>query len=175
MMINRKNINPSGFVLLGLFFLAACAGSVNASASTSTPTSQSLGNIATPISSQATPTVPGSGSPGEPGQVTLADNGLTIPLTVGQSFLLNLGPEYNWTVTVDDPAILSREVNVLVIRGAQGIYKANAPGETGLTADGDPACLQDSPPCLAPSKVFTLKVMVSPASPDQTTLPTPGK
>lgn len=178
--MKQNNIYRSGLVLLGLFFLTACAGRVNASSSTPTPTSNNLGNTATPILTLVTPTVVGtgagaSGGSGEPGQVTLADNGQTLHLTVGHSFLLNLGAKYNWTVTVDDQTILSREVNILVIRGAQSIYKALVPGETGLTANGDPACLQDSPPCLAPSQFFSIKVIVSQASPDQTDLPTPGK
>jgi nitrous oxidase accessory protein len=57
--------------------------------------------------------------------ITLADNGKTITLQGNESFLLKLGEDYDWNVTVDNQTVLSRVPNVLVIRGAQGIYKAH--------------------------------------------------
>lgn len=92
--------------------------------------------------------------------VTLADDGQTITLQPGQRFLLDLGADYNWTVTVDDPAIVSRVVNVLTIRGSQGLYEAHQPGRTTLSATGDPICRQAQPPCGAPSRLFRLQVVV---------------
>ena len=104
---------------------------------------------------------PGS-VPGEAGSktVTLDQNGQTINLAVGQSFLLKLGEQYDWTVTVADPAVISREVNVTVIRGAQGIYLAHERGRTTLSASGDPLCAQDTPPCKMPSILFKVEVVV---------------
>jgi photosystem II stability/assembly factor-like uncharacterized protein len=92
--------------------------------------------------------------------VTLADDGQTTTLQVGGRFLLDLGAEYNWTVTVDDPAVVSRVVNVLTIRGSQGLYEARQPGRTTLNATGDPICRQAQPPCGAPSRLFRLQVVV---------------
>lgn len=94
--------------------------------------------------------------------VTLADNGTPVTMHVGDTFLLNLGEGYDWTVNVADQSVLSREVNVLVIRGAQGIYRALKPGTTTLTATGDPLCRKANPPCGLPSRLFKVTVEVQP-------------
>ena len=101
-----------------------------------------------------TPTAAGSKT------VTLADDGQTITLSVGESFLLKLGEDYNWTVTVADQTIVSRVKNISVVRGAQGVYEALLAGKTSLTANGDPVCLQANPPCKLPSRQFTLEIVV---------------
>ncbi len=97
-----------------------------------------------PTADLASPTVvasPGAvGTPPGSLRVTQADNGHTISLRVGQTFLVALGNTLDWNVTVADPTIVSRVVNVLVVRGAQGLYRANAPGQTTLTATGRPIC-----------------------------------
>lgn len=72
--------------------------------------------------------------------MTTADNGQTITLHVGESFLLKLGDQYDWDVTLDDSTIVSRVVNILVVKGAQGVYKANKTGETTLSAVGKMVC-----------------------------------
>jgi hypothetical protein len=92
--------------------------------------------------------------------VTLADNAKTIKLQPGQSFLLKLGEDYDWTVSVSDQNILKRVMNVMVIRGAQGIYVAGKPGTTTLSAIGDPTCLQSQPACSAPSIQFKITINV---------------
>ncbi len=92
--------------------------------------------------------------------VTLDNEGQTIALKIGESFLLKLGEEYDWTVTIADPTILSRVKNVMVVRGAQGLYEANKTGSTTLTATGDPVCRQSQPPCAMPSRLFEIKVRV---------------
>jgi hypothetical protein len=123
--------------------------------------------IDTTIPSPAVPTSPiGATQPVEASpipSVTLADDGRTITLGVGQTFLLNLGEGYTWEVSVDDPSILSREVNILVIKGAQGVYLAKARGTVNLTATCDPLCRQSTPPCMAPSREFHIQVVVTPA------------
>jgi hypothetical protein len=132
-------------VLLVLALLLAACGT---SAPGATPTTGSAAT-ATPLA-----------SPLPAPAVTLADNGKTIVLQVGQQFLLDLGEEYTWTVTVSDPAIVSRVVNVTVIRGAQGLYETHQVGSTMLTAVGDPVCRQSQPPCAAPSIQFTINITV---------------
>ncbi len=92
--------------------------------------------------------------------VTLADNGKTITLQVSERFLLDLGEGYDWNVTVDNQTVISRVVNVLVIRGAQGLYEAHTPGNATLTAIGDPVCRKVQPPCGAPSLLFQLYIVV---------------
>jgi len=92
--------------------------------------------------------------------ITLDNEGETIALRQGERFLLKLGEEYSWTVTVADQTILSRVVNVMVVRGAQGLYEARGTGTTTLTATGDPVCRQSQPPCTMPSRVFQINVEV---------------
>lgn len=104
----------------------------------------------------ATPTASPSGTR----TVTLADDGKTIELAVGETFLLALGDGYDWTVTIADPSIVSREVNVATIRGTQGIYRANRPGRTTLTAVGDPPCRRARPACALPSRVVRIDLVV---------------
>ncbi len=96
-----------------------------------------------------------------PHQVTLDDNGKTIRMKVGDSFLLNLGGTYTWNVNSSDQSVLKRKVNVLVIRGAQGIYDAVRSGTVTLTATGDPQCRATHPPCMLPSLMFSVRVIVS--------------
>ena len=82
-------------------------------------------------------------------------------MKVGDSFLLNLGSDfYDWTVEVDNQSVLSREKNVTVIKGAQGIYQALAAGTATLTASGNPQCLNSNPPCMSPSISVTITVIV---------------
>jgi hypothetical protein len=81
-------------------------------------------------------------------------------LHAGERFLLKLGEGYNWTVTIADQSIISRVVNITVVRGAQGVYEAHQAGSTTLTATGDPVCRQSKPPCAMPSRLFQINVVV---------------
>ncbi|MCX9026408.1 MAG: hypothetical protein OIN85_09975 [Candidatus Methanoperedens sp.] len=97
--------------------------------------------------------------------VTLADDGQTITLQVDETFLLELGEGYDWNITIADQSIVSRVTNILVVRGAQGIYRAHKEGSSTLTAIGDPVCRQASPPCAAPSREFRVNIVVAGAAP----------
>ena len=92
--------------------------------------------------------------------VTLDDDGKVINLHVGDTFLLRLGEEFTWEVVVDDQAIISRVPNILVVRGAQGVYAAHKAGTTVMRATGDPACRMATPPCAAPSRLFQVTLVV---------------
>ncbi len=92
--------------------------------------------------------------------VTLDDQGKTLSMAVGDSFLLNLGDVYNWDVSISDQAVLSRVIGITVIRGAQGIYQAHQAGTVTLTASGDPQCQQSQPPCAMPSMLFSVTIVV---------------
>jgi hypothetical protein len=92
--------------------------------------------------------------------VKLDDQGKTITIAVGESFLLELGETYNWNVTISDQAVLSRVIGITVIRGAQGVYQANRAGTVALSATGDPQCRQSQPACAIPSLLFRITVVV---------------
>ena len=118
-------------------------------------------------SAQATPTPPAvpvvtaASTPAASGQtVTLAMDGQTVTVRNGERILLQLGEEYTWTVAPDDAGVISRVVNVTTIRGSQGLYEAHKPGKTTLRATGDPQCRTAQPPCAAPSRTFTIDVVV---------------
>lgn len=93
--------------------------------------------------------------------ITLPDNGKTFIVYPGESFLLNLGMDvFNWTVNIDNQNVISREKNVMAIRGAQGVYQANSPGQAVLSAVGDPFCRATKPACMAPSILFQVTIIV---------------
>lgn len=94
--------------------------------------------------------------------VTLDNDGQTITLRTGDQFLLKLGDQYEWTIEVADPTIVSRVVNITVVKGAQGVYEAHQAGETTLSASGDPLCRKSQPPCAMPSRLFRIQIVVQP-------------
>jgi hypothetical protein len=108
----------------------------------------------------ATPTT--AGGPTQPGGlvITRANNRQTISLHAGDRFVLLLGDEYQWTVTISDQTVLHRVINITPIRGSQGVFEALQPGSAQLVAVGDPACRQSTPPCMLPSYSFELNVTV---------------
>jgi hypothetical protein len=110
----------------------------------------------TPVSG----TVPGAVVTPGSGGITLVNDRQTIVLNVGQQVLLNLGEGYDWTVYIADQSVLSRAIGVMPIRGAQGVYVARQPGETLLTAAGNPTCRGQTPPCEMPSRAFQVNVVV---------------
>ena len=138
----------------------------------STPTQSQSGGVSVPpmicncpailVSPPAVATEAGSGSQNiSTNGITLADNGKTFTLHPGDSFLLNLGMDtFDWTVDIDNQNVLSRVKGVMVIRGAQGIYEANSPGEASLTAVGNPLCRSSVPACEMPSIMFRITVIV---------------
>ena len=93
--------------------------------------------------------------------ITLADNGKSITLSKDESFLLKLGDGYNWNVDIDNQTIVSRAMNIMVVRGAQGVYDTHNLGQTTLTATGDPLCLTANPSCKMPSIQFKINVIVA--------------
>ncbi|HVN53932.1 MAG TPA: hypothetical protein VMT46_06335 [Anaerolineaceae bacterium] len=115
--------------------------------------------IATPATDETSAAV-GEITVGEGTAVILADDGATVKMKVGQRFLLQLGEDYDWNVTVADQNVLSRVVNITVVRGAQGLYEAHQAGTTGLTAVGDPPCRTATPACAMPSRSFMVTIVV---------------
>jgi hypothetical protein len=99
-----------------------------------------------------------------PTRVTEADGDAMVLLPVGGTFLLALGgPPPDWSVRVGNPQVLARQVNVMVVRGAQGIYRARSVGVTWLEATASYPCERTAPRCLMPTRVFRVVVVVTPA------------
>ena len=71
---------------------------------------------------------------------------------------MKLGDFYDWSIDIKNQTVVSRIVNVMVIKGAQGLYQVHNVGQTTLTATGDPACYKETPRCLAPSILFRLDI-----------------
>lgn len=93
--------------------------------------------------------------------ITLSQNGGSFSMRVGESFLLNLGMDvYDWNVEVNNQNVIQMMWGVMVIRGAQGIYVGQNPGTAILTASGNPFCLQSKPPCMIPSLLFRVTIIV---------------
>lgn len=83
---------------------------------------------------------------------TMADNGKTIVMNIGDKIRINLDYSYGWSTISDfNPAILV---------GAADGYFAFASGTTTLTMTGNPECLNSTPPCGMPSIMFTITVVV---------------
>lgn len=116
-------------------------------------------NMVTPAAGSASN--PPAGQTSSPASITLEDKGKTFTFQVGDSFLLNLGDGvYEWTVTVDNQDVVALKIGVLVIKGAQGIFDALAPGTATLTAVGDPLCRKSTPPCMIPTTLFKVTLVV---------------
>ncbi len=92
--------------------------------------------------------------------VTLDNQGGTIALSLGETFLLQLGDTYTWDIAISDQTVISRVKNIAVIKGAQGVYESLKMGTVTLTATGDPLCRQSQPPCGQPSIQFQLTIVV---------------
>jgi hypothetical protein len=167
-----KKIYPflSGFILVSLLGLSACA-KAEVIAPPGTPTqvpmtvvagtpvpAVSIGLITEiPATTQVTPTEP---APGETRTVTLDDRGKTIPLRVDERFLLQLGDGFTWSINISDLSVISRVPNIMVVKGAQGVFVAHQPGKVTLSASGDPLCRQSKPACSMPSIVFEVNFIV---------------
>lgn len=85
-------------------------------------------------------------------EITLADNGATFHLHVGDRIWLNLDSGYDWSVSFGDPTVVS---------GAEYLYAyALSSGVSSVTAFGNPKCVNATPPCLSPSLMFSITVVV---------------
>jgi len=85
-------------------------------------------------------------------EVTMADNGKTFIMNIGDKLRLDLDLSYNWSaILISNPA---------VIAGVQDGYFAFAGGTATLTTTGNPDCLNSTPPCGMPSILFTITVLV---------------
>jgi len=140
----KKNLSTLALIVIGMLIISACKSQQ--------PINPNL----------VSPEVKPADTVGPDGQkiITLADQAKTINLAVGEDFLLKLGEDYSWEVTTSDQNVLDRVRNIAVVRGAQGVYKAQQAGTVTLSATGNPQCLQAQPPCGNPSIQFTVTFIV---------------
>ena len=92
--------------------------------------------------------------------ITRADDGATVSVAVGAEVLVKLGTDLEWSVQVTDPTVLARVRGVALVVGAQGLYAAAKAGTTLITAIGDAACRTAVPPCMVPSRLFSVTIVV---------------
>lgn len=107
-----------------------------------------------------TPTPRPTTPPPDTRTITLANDGSTVHVAIGARVLVKLGTDLVWTVQVANPAVLARVRGVALIVGAQGLYAAVRAGSTLVTATGDAACRTAVPPCMVPTRLFSVTVIV---------------
>lgn len=186
-----------------LFVAAACSSQLPQATPSSVPTTEppaavlpspiaaptlTPASALTPPAPSATPTLskapqitatsrpPASSSTAQiPSQitVTLADDGKSIFIEPNHRFLLDLGAEYDWQITIDNSAVLAHVPNTENTLN-QGLYQAGQVGQAHLSAVGNPKCYNAHPRCLAPSRAFSLHVGVIANPPAAPTAPNPG-
>ena len=113
-----------------------------------------------PTTDPSTPGRTGSPPPAN-GVVTMADNGKTIRMAVGESIRLQLDPPWRWeTPTVRGDAVMVYPLNNIMDSGHQEwIIQAVKPGQATVRAFGDAMC----PPgtqCFIGDKVVELTIRV---------------
>jgi hypothetical protein len=91
--------------------------------------------------------------------VTIADDGATLNLAVGQRLLLDLGSGVDWEVKVGDEQVVQPVTGLPLPSGYQGAYEARTPGSTVLSAVGRPHCTSGS--CALFRLGFTVTITVS--------------
>jgi hypothetical protein len=92
--------------------------------------------------------------------ISLVDNDKVISLKKDERFLLKLGEDYNWDVEINNQTIVSKVINIMVVKGAQGVYESHNLGNAVMTTTGNPICLATSTPCLQPSILLTWNIQV---------------
>lgn len=92
--------------------------------------------------------------------VTLDSVGQEVRLKKRQNFLLRLGKNYSWKVTITPQDVISLNLKYTPEPGEQGVYVARESGKAVLRALGDPLCRYDKEPCTWPALLFQIQVLV---------------
>lgn len=93
--------------------------------------------------------------------ITIEDGGKTFNLKVGDKFQVLLKADaYEWAVTDYDANLIPKLSNEPAPAGSQGIFQAVKSGRTQLGAVGELPCHKSTPPCLAPSLLFEVTVII---------------
>ncbi len=136
----RAILGLAAAVMASAVLFAACSAAVSSNVATSTATAS-----------------PSTGPRGA--QITVADDGQTVAMQVGERITVALGEQYRWEVTSSNTAVISRLPQFLMVRGAQGIYEAHKAGQATLQATGTMVCAVGQP-CPALARVFRVTVTV---------------
>ena len=89
----------------------------------------------------AATTTTDTGTNGSVRTITEADSDTTVRLHVGDTFILKLGGDKNWSsVAVDNANVITSVETFAPIPGAQGMYEAKAKGTATITAVGTAIC-----------------------------------
>lgn len=161
--MKRPSLAATVSVLVATGVLAACgsddegrAGTTLAVTATSTASPAPSGTptsapTTSPTSKSPASTPSGSHTPSSDHRVlTLADNGKTVPIAVGQSLSVRLGGPWLWREPVVDGGIDVAQVNFLVdpgysewtVRGLQaGRATLQINGEANCPTQGDTVCI----------------------------------
>ncbi len=126
---------------------------------------EQTGTAAAPTRVVKPTTVEPSSSPTplrDPIVITLNDaqTAQTFYLTVGDTFMLKLGDDYTWQIQIGDERIVARVPNIRSKADTLWLYQARAVGQIEVQIEGDPVCLNASPPCAMPSVLFQVKITV---------------
>ena len=81
----------------------------------------------------------------------------TATMRVGDLVGLRLDEGYVWTLTVADERVFAQLEYEL---DGWRRFAALAAGSTTLTVQGDPLCLTAKPPCMAPSRLVEIEIIV---------------
>ncbi len=148
-----------GLLVLSLVLSGCASRKANAQTDGSIPPDgQSGPEVATTLpDSGGGPIEPLPANGGAAAIITFDDNGRTFTYKVGDSFTLNLGAGiYDWEIAVDDTVFRFKAGDDDV----QGTLEALKPGTVLLTAIGTPKCLQSNPPCMMPTVLFKVTLIV---------------
>jgi hypothetical protein len=125
------------------------------------------GPITSPPLRDITPVAPPSGAgvvitPGAGGvaEVNVDLTGATVQLQTGDTLQVNLTGNYDWGVTLADPAVLSVVSAPPATGAGRAVYKAAQAGQTTLLLAGDPPCLKSNPPCGLMSRAVEFTIIV---------------
>jgi hypothetical protein len=118
------------------------------------------GPSSVPSTGPTAPTVTHSPARSAARTITLAQNGQSIGLAVGDRFVLMLGEDFDWTVSPVDESVFAPLAEEPAVAGIQGRYEAIGRGAATISATGDPLCRKVTPPCGAPSMLFEVTIEV---------------
>lgn len=146
------------WVLVGLLLiggLSAC-GEQQANSASAPPASTVIPHSPTPLPTLVPP------KNAQEVTVTMGDDGRQIRIKPGQTLLFALDDVLydHWTITIAGPAILAAQPNAPLPPHAQALYKAIAPGQTTMIAQGELKCAKATPPCQIAPQDFQVQVTV---------------
>lgn len=155
-----KKTAAIGLLVVSLVLTACAPKNANAQSDGSVPPDGMSGpEVATTLpESGGGPIEPLPANGGAAPTITLDDNGRIFTYAVGDTFTLDLGAGiYDWEIPMDELTIFSFKAGKGDVQGTLEALKA---GTVVLTAIGNPKCLQSNPPCLMPTVLFRVTLIV---------------